>query len=212
MNNKFYTYRYLLAFMAMGIVYFFNMFIDVMDVDASQYASISREMWERGDFLQVFHQGKDYLDKPPLLFWLSSTSLGLLGLSNFAYKLPAVLILILGIYSTYRFTLMWYDKKKAIYAALILASTQALFLITNDIRTDGMLTGFVIFSVWQLSRFIHENKFKYLIWGAIGVAAAMMTKGPIGIVLVAFAIGAIFYLKDNGKTYLNGNGLCSYLL
>jgi len=190
-----YSYRYAIAFSAIALVYFFNMLIDIMDIDAAQYASISLEMLTNGSYLEVYHRGADYLDKPPMLFWLSSLSLGAFGINNFAYKLPAVLVIILGVYATYRFTLMWYDRKKAIYAALILATTQGMFLMTNDVRTDGMLTGFVIFSVWQLSRFLREQKLSYLVLGAFGVAFAMMTKGPIGIVLIAFAIGGDLLLK-----------------
>lgn len=190
-----YTYRYVLAFASIGVVYFFNMLVDIMDIDAAQYASISLEMLKNGSYLEVYHRGADYLDKPPMLFWLSSLSLGAFGVNNFAYKLPAVLVIVLGVYSTYRFTLMWYDRKRALYAALILATTQGMFLMTNDVRTDGMLTGFVIFSVWQLSRFLREQKLSYLVLGSIGVAFAMMTKGPIGIVLIAFAIGGDLLLK-----------------
>ena len=170
-----------------------------MDIDAAQYASIAREMWETGNYLEVHQRGLDYLDKPPLLFWVSSLSIGLFGVSNFAYKFPVILIIILGIYSTYRFTLLYYDRKKAIYAALILATTQGMYLVTNDVRTDGILTAFVIFSVWQLSRFLKELKIRYLFFGAVGVAAAMLSKGPIGMVLVAFAIGGDLLLKRDWK-------------
>jgi 4-amino-4-deoxy-L-arabinose transferase-like glycosyltransferase len=198
-NNWLYSYRYFLAFTSLAIVYFFNMFVDIMDIDAAQYASISMEMLQNGSYLEVFHRGADYLDKPPMLFWLSSISLGVFGINSFAYKLPAILVLILGIYSTYRFTLLWYDRKKALFAALILATTQAYFLMTNDVRTDGMLTGFVIFSVWQLSLFLRYGRWKNLVLGSIGVAFAMMTKGPLGIVLVAFAIGGDLLLKREWK-------------
>src|ERR1700758_3079191 len=153
-----FTYRYVLCFIAIGIVYFFNMFIDVMDIDAAQYFAMSREMMESGNYLQLYERGKDYLDKPPLLFWLSSFSLKLFGISNFAYKLPAVLCIILGIYATYRFTLEWYDKQRAVIAALILCSTQAFLLMTNDVRTDGILTSLIICAVWQISGFIKKGK------------------------------------------------------
>ena len=198
-KESIYHYRYLIAFLAIGLVYFFNMLIDIMDIDAAQYASIAREMWDTGNYLEVHQRGLDYLDKPPLLFWVSSLSIGLFGVSNFAYKFPVILIIILGIYSTYRFTLLYYDKKRAIYAALILATTQGMFLVTNDVRTDGILTAFVIFSVWQLSRFLRDLKIRYLFFGAIGVAAAMLSKGPIGIVLVAFALGGDLLLKRDWK-------------
>lgn len=191
--------QYFLYFSLIGIVYLFNMVVDVMDVDASQYASLSLEMLQNGSYLEVYERGNDYLDKPPLLFWVSALSFKLLGVSNFTYKLPAVLILILGVYSTYRFTLLWYDKSKALLAALILATTQGYMLMTNDVRTDGILTGMVMFAVWQLSTYITTRKWIHLCLGAVGIAGAMMTKGPLGIVLVGFAIGGDLLLKRQWK-------------
>ena len=86
-------------------------FIPLMDVDASQYASISREMLERNSYLQVFDLGKDYLDKPPMLFWLSAISMKLFGVFDWAYRLPSFLLLLAAIYATYRLTILFYQKR-----------------------------------------------------------------------------------------------------
>ena len=56
------------------LLYTVGSYVDVMEVDAAQYASMSQEMLQTGEFLQVHHRYQDYLDKPPLLFWLSSIS------------------------------------------------------------------------------------------------------------------------------------------
>ncbi|MEZ5147867.1 MAG: glycosyltransferase family 39 protein [Bacteroidales bacterium] len=193
-------YRYELLFAGILIIYLINMFLDVMEVDAAQYANISMEMSYNKSFLQVFFRGEDYLDKPPLLFWMSSLSFLLFGISNFAYKLPSVLILLLGIYSTYRFAKLWYDKKTGMHAALILASSQAFFLITNDVRTDTALVGLVIFSVWQISLYIRKGNWINLILAAFGTGGAMLAKGPIGLVIPAVAIGTDLILKRDWKT------------
>ena len=189
-NTLLYQYRYLLSFFAIGVVYICNMFIDVMDVDAGQYASIAREMFASGSYLEVYHRGTDYLDKPPMLFWLAALSFRVFGISNFAFKLPAILSLVLGIYSTYKFTTLWYDHKRGLTAALILATTQGMLLMSNDIRTDGILMGFVMFTIWQLSLFIQQGGMKHVLLGAIGAAVAMMTKGPIGLLIPGLAIGS----------------------
>jgi len=194
-----YKYRYPLLFAGLLIIYFLNMLLDVMELDAAQYANISMEMSYNKSFLEVYYRGNDYLDKPPLLFWLSSLSFILFGVGNFAYKLPSVIILLLGVYSTYRFAQMWYSKDIARLAALIFASTQAVFLITNDVRTDINLVGLVIFSTWQISLYIKDNKWRNLILGAIGTGGAMLAKGPIGIVIPALAIGGDLLLKRNWK-------------
>lgn len=187
--------KYIILFAAIILVYIFGMFIDVMEVDAAQYATISMEMSQTKSFLHVYEQGNDYLDKPPLLFWLSSLSFMIFGISNFAYKLPSVLIAILGIYSTYRFSLSWYSRQKSILSALILASSQALFLITNDVRTDTMLLGLTMFSAWQLNDYIKSSRFRNLLLSSIGIGFAMMAKGPIAIVVIALAFGGNFLLK-----------------
>ncbi len=193
------TNKYLLVFSGILVIYGFNLFIDVMDVDAAQYASISMEMSQNGNYLEVYHRNMDYLDKPPLSFWMSSASFSLFGLSNFAYKLPALLLTLLGLYSTFRFTQLFYSKKTAVFAILILASTEGMFLMTNDVRTDTSLLAFVIFSIWQLMLFVRRNTWKNLILGFIGVGLAMLAKGPIGIVVVAAALGTHFIIKREWK-------------
>lgn len=196
-------YKYTFIFGGILLIYFFNLFIDVMDVDAAQYASISMEMSKNGSYLEVYHRGQDYLDKPPLLFWLSSISISIFGINNFAYKFPSFLLAILALYSTYKFARLYYNKNTSILASIILATTQALFLITNDVRTDTNLLAFVIFSVWQLASFVKTNQWKHLILGFCGVAFAMMAKGPIGIVTVVVALGFDFLVQKQWKMIFN---------
>jgi 4-amino-4-deoxy-L-arabinose transferase-like glycosyltransferase len=187
--------KYPLLFTLVGIIHFLNLFIDIMNVDAAQYASISMEMGQTKNYAHIYNQGQDYLDKPPLLFWISSLSILLFGPFNFAYKLPSLLAAILGVYSLYRFTKIWYKKEVALISALILASCQAMFLMTNDVRTDTMLLGFVTFSVWQLSEYLQYKKVKNFLLASIGLAFSLMTKGPIGLILPAAAFGGHLILK-----------------
>jgi 4-amino-4-deoxy-L-arabinose transferase-like glycosyltransferase len=184
--NKYWVF---FAFLSIFIVYFCNLFIDVMEVDAAQYASISLEMLQKGSYLQVFHRHQDYLDKPPMLFWLSSLSFKFFGSSNWAYKLPSVLALLAGVFATFKLGKLLYNQKTGIAAALILASTQALFLITNDVRTDGILLGFTILSIWQYVEYERSEKLYPLFFSAIFLAAALMAKGPIALIIFLSAIG-----------------------
>ncbi len=205
-------YKYTLVFAGIFIIYIFNLFIDIMDIDSAQYASIALEMMQNKSFLHVYHRGADYLDKPPLLFWLSSLSFSLFGVSNFAYKLPALLFTLLGIYATYRFTLLYYSKKTAVFAALMLSSTQVFFLITNDVRTDTKLTALVILAVWQLATFLKTHLWKNLILGFICVGMAMLAKGPISIITVIAALTSDFLLKRQWKNFFKWQWLVGVLI
>jgi len=204
MNNKSFVEflrinRYKILFLGIGIIFFLYIFVNIMEIDAAQYAVISLEMSITKSFLHVYQLGKDYLDKPPLLFWISSLSFMVLGVSNFAYKLPVILVAILGIYSTYRFAKRWYSKETAIFAALILATCEAMFLMVNDIRTDVVLLGFTIFAIWQLSEYLEKRKGLHLILGGVGIGAAMLAKGPLGLMIPVLAFGTEFLLKRQWK-------------
>ncbi len=184
------------------ITYLFGIFcVPLIDIDATQYASISREMLLSKNYLQLFDLGKDYLDKPPMLFWLSSTSLYLFGMHDWAFRLPSFLFSLLAIYSTYRFALLFYKKEIASLAAVILASCQAMFLINHDVRTDTMLMGWVACSIWQLAAWYQFNKWKNLVWAAITIAGGMMTKGPIALMIPIFAFAPHFILTRNFKQF-----------
>jgi len=161
--------------------------IPLMEIDAAQYANISREMLQHKSFFMVFDQGRDYLDKPPMLFWLSSASMWLFGIHDWAYRLPSFLFSLLALYSTYRFALLYYSRRVALLSALVLASSQAIFLINHDVRTDTMLMGWVMLSIWQLADWLQKKRWKNLILASLAIAGGMMTKGPIALMVPIFA-------------------------
>lgn len=190
------SYWYGLVVLGVGFIYFINLFIDAMDVDATQYAAMSFEMIEQGNFLFFTDRYKNYLDKPPLTFWLVSTSYRLLGISNWTFKLPSLLFALLAIYSTYRFSRLYYDQTVARLSALMLATTQALFLITNDCRTDTLLMGAVAWSLWQLGAYLRDRKTINFFGAFVGIGLAMLAKGPIGLVMPMLAFGPHLILKS----------------
>ena len=185
-----------------AIVYLMGSSVNIMDIDAAQYASMSREMLESGSYLQVFEHGKDYLDKPPLIFWLSSLSMKIFGVGNFGYKFPSFLFALLAIYSTYRFAQLFYEETIAKLSAIILATTQALFLISNDCRTDTLLMGCVAFTFWQLSAAFLTNKWIHFLLGFIGIGLGMLSKGPVALIIPGLAFSVHFTVKKEYKNFL----------
>lgn len=193
-------------------IYAIGMHLSLMDVDASQYALISKQMFHSHSFLQVMERGHDYLDKPPLLFWTACCSFEIFGVADWSYRLPSVLCLALGIYSTYRFTKLYYDELSARLAALVMTATCASYLMTHDVRTDTMLTGWVMFSIWQLAEFDRSLQFKRLVWGAIGIGLAMLTKGPIGLIIPVTAFSCQFIYHRQWKSFFRWQYLVALVI
>jgi 4-amino-4-deoxy-L-arabinose transferase-like glycosyltransferase len=186
--------------------------IPLMDIDASQYASISREMLENKSYLQVFDLGADYIDKPPMLFWLSATSMRIFGVHDWAYRIPSFLFALLAVFATYKLALLFYRKEIAQLSAMVLASCQALFLITHDVRCDTLLLGWVSLSLWQMSAWYATNKWKHFLIAFIAIAGGMMTKGPIALMVPAFAFVPHFILRREWKQLLRWEYLIGILI
>jgi len=192
---------FLILFITSTLVYVSGLFrIDIMDIDASLYAEMSREMLESGDPFIFRNRGlENYLDKPPLVFWLSSLSYMIFGVSHWAYRLPSFLSTLIGVYSTYRFGKLYYGQRSGYIAALILYTCQAWFIVNHDVKTDTLLANFVIFGSWQLAEFFEKRKILNCLLAFAGFGFAMLAKGPIGLMvpLIAFGIHIISKRKWN---------------
>ena len=201
-----------LPYLGILLVYIAGSFIDVMEVDAAQYASISREMLESGNYLKVYHRAHDYLDKPPFLFWISAMSMKLFGVNTWAYKLPSILFSLLGIFSTYKLGERLYNTAVGRTASLIFGSCLALIIINNDIKTDTILTSAIIFSIWMMVSYLQTKEWKFLMGSSLGIGIAMMTKGPIGLMMPVLAVGGHLLVKKQLSRLLDWRLLIALIL
>ena len=164
-------------------------------VNAAKYAQISREILESGDWINLHIAGDAYDQKPPLLFWLGAVAYKLFGISAIAYKLSVILVSFTSIFATFKLGEILYGKKTGWLAALFLATTLGFLHFHNDIHTDTLLADFVILATWQLVVFFEQKKNLNFILGLVFIGLAMLIKGPVGLAIPAFAVGAHLVLK-----------------
>jgi len=199
-NNK--TWFWL--FFSLLVAYIFGLFVPLMNEDASHHANIALHMVQNHDYVSlVDDMGKDYLDKPHLHFWLTALSFNLFGINTIAYKIPAFLATLLGLFSTFRLGKILYNRNAGLLAAVIYASAQAQFLANNDVRMDALLTASIIFATWQLveSAGINARWYNYVL-AALGLAMAFTTKGMIGFVMPCAALFFwLLYQRNWGKMF-----------
>jgi 4-amino-4-deoxy-L-arabinose transferase-like glycosyltransferase len=68
MNSKAFNRFFYISLAVLAIIYGIGMTLPLMDVDSSTYALLSKQMLQSGHYLQLYLNGADYLDKPPLVF------------------------------------------------------------------------------------------------------------------------------------------------
>lgn len=86
-------YRWLIALLVFGVVFLFFGLGDarLIDWDENIYAEASRQMIERGDYLNVVINNHPFAEKPPLFFWEQVVSYHLFGVNEFAARFPSAL-------------------------------------------------------------------------------------------------------------------------
>jgi 4-amino-4-deoxy-L-arabinose transferase-like glycosyltransferase len=196
---------YRLITLAGILLYIPGLGIDVMEIDAAQYAAMSMEMHQSGQYLQIYEQGRDYLDKPPLLFWLSSFFISIFGNTPWAYKLPSFIFSLLAIYSVWRFSRIYWNRETAWFSAMVLTLSQGMFIMNNDVRTDNLLMGSVSFALWMLAEIDQRSKAGagYYLGTGIGIGLAMLAKGPLGLVIPALGFGPYWLIRKDWRKIFN---------
>lgn len=166
-----------------------GLFTTLMEPDAALYAGIAKQIVWRGDWVNLFADGKDWLDKPHLPFWISALSFKIFGVSTFAYKLPAFLCWLLGARFTFLFARHFYGEGAAQIAALVYLTALHAIISSNDVRAEPYLTCFLIGASWYLVK--AGGNVWNIVPAAFFTGLAMMTKGPF--VLIPIGGGMLFH-------------------
>lgn len=177
-----------------------GLLIPILEPDGALYATIAKTIARSGDFVNLWVDGKDWLDKPHFPFWMAGLSFRFFGVNAFAYKFPALLFWGAGAWYTWRLALSLYGKPVAQLSTLIYVSAAHLVISNNDVRAEPYLTGLIIGSVYHFykaSRLPDPRNgnhrslrpWLHLLAGSLLAAAALMTKGPF--VLLTIAAGFI---------------------
>ncbi len=163
--------------------------------DEARYAEIAREMLERADFLVPHLNYVPYVEKPPLLYWITALSFRLLGLTEFAARLAPALAAIVGLLATYFFASRVFDRRRGAFAVVTLATMPLYAVMAQVLNTDMLLTALITIAFFACFMHWREGgRWCWLGWAAI--AMAVLTKGLVGAVVPGLA--AIVFLAWEG--------------
>ncbi|CAL1521250.1 glycosyltransferase family 39 protein [Chitinophaga sp. MM2321] len=186
--------------------------VPILEPDGALYAGIAKTMVQKHDYLNLFADGHDWLDKPHFPFWMAALSFRFFGFHTWSYKLPAILFLLLGAWYTYKFAWSLYGERTARWAVCIMLTAEHLVISNNDVRAEPYLTGLIIAGVYHFYRGIGFRWSYHLFLGALFTAAAVMTKGMFALVPVGAAIGGHLLFTRNWQEILQWKWLIAALL
>lgn len=198
-NNPFLSSRQLWTlYIGIGVIYILGTMVPLMQNDSAQHASMAMRMTLTGDYLNLFKGENAYLDKPHMHFWLSALAMEVFGVNHIAYRLPAIISLAIGAVATKRlFDVLYPQHQLGQVASLVFLCSQSIILSGHDVRTDAVLTGFVILSVYLFVEFLQRGKWYYGFVAGLSAAISFDAKGLMPVVIIGIAV--LSYLIYSGK-------------
>ncbi len=107
----------------------------LFDVDEGAFSQATLEMFQRGDFLSTYLNGRPRYDKPILVYWLQAAAVAALGASELAFRLPSAVCASLWALLTFLFARRYFGLQRALLAAALLATS--LGRVHHRARGDG---------------------------------------------------------------------------
>jgi len=174
-------------------------YLGLIDPDEPFYAQSSREMLEAHDWVtpRIFDQPQ--FEKPILIYWLSMVSFRTLGDNELAARAPAALFATLLVFMTWAFAARAINERAAFLASIALATSAEFFVSARMMLTDMVFAAFVcgsVFSLWIASRSVRRPGLWFVVACALS-GLAVLTKGPLGLLLPALAIPAMLLAREH---------------
>lgn len=191
------TFLILLAIVS--ILNLTGLFNEILEPDGTLYAGLAKEIANSGNWLNLWINGADWLDKPHLPFWMAAMSFKIFGVNAFAYKLPSFLMFFVSIFYCYKLAAAIYSKDIARFATLIYATALHTIISNFDGKVEIYLTAFVIASTCHLYKAFENKWFWHVVAAAFFAALAMMTKGLFAVITVAAGF-VIYWVKTKQWT------------
>ena len=176
-------------------------FRDLWPPDEPRYSQVAREMAETGQWIVPHLNYETYAHKPPLFFWLVALSAKLLGgFSTIAAVLPPALAGIGTVLLTYMLARNLFKSRLTGFLGGVILATSVEFLGLSSIgRMDIPLTFFTTLALFHFWRWHVEERRAYLFPFYIGMAFAVLVKGPVGLLPLPIALIYLAASKQGAK-------------
>lgn len=180
--------------------------------DSITYAALSQHIALNNDWANLVLDGKDWLDKPHMPFWITALSFKIGGISAFTYILPGFLFHLLGGYYTYRIARLFYGRETAWLSLLGYVSVYHLMDSSIEVKAETYLTGFIMGACYYWLRYDAQAKLKYLLLGALFSACAVMTKGVFTLITITSGLVCMWLYQKQWHKLWSGKWLLAFAL
>ncbi|WP_317964062.1 ArnT family glycosyltransferase [Methylocaldum szegediense] len=158
----------------------------LIPVDETRAVSVAWEMWQRGDFLVPYLNGKPYSHKPPLLQWVIHLSWFVFGVNDWTPRFVGPLFGLGNLFLTERLARRLWPEADTVsrLAPLILLGLAVWSLWTTLTLYDMLVAFFAQLGVLGILRAAQGAFGMGWLMMAVGIGGGVLSKGPIILLLI----------------------------
>lgn len=158
--------------------------VHLFDWDEINFAEAAREMIVTGNWWNVQIGFEPFWEKPPFFIWLQAGSMKLFGITEFAARLPNVIVGLITLIVLYRSVINRYSKQAAVYALLLyIGSFTPHFYFKSGI-IDPTFNLFMFLSIIGILKYIETKQLVAFFMAGFWLGLAIITKGPVALLIV----------------------------
>ncbi|MFT7589507.1 MAG: 4-amino-4-deoxy-L-arabinose transferase-like glycosyltransferase [Limisphaerales bacterium] len=185
--------------------------VHLFDWDEINFAEISREMLELGDYFRIYVNYEPFWEKPPLFFWLQAASMAVFGVGEFGARFPNAIAGVATLLVIYNVGSFISGRRMGLLWALAWFGSLFPHLYMKTGIIDPWFNLFMFLGTWGVIRTLwivdgtigHQGKisgspFRWALFGGFFTGLAILTKGPVGLLIPLLTIG-IYYLLTRFK-------------
>ncbi len=209
----------------------------LVDETEPLFAEAARQMLVRGDWVTPYFNEATRFDKPPLVYWLMAIAYQVMGVNEWSVRFPsamaATLLTVASFFTLYRFgwprpsrethqpttQTSWLWWSAWIGSAIVILNLQTIAwgrIGVSDMLLSGCLGCALLAFFWGYAQ-VDDPQIQsrwYLAFYSLS-ALAVLTKGPVGIVLPCLIVLAFLLYLGNWRLVLKemrlGRGLLLFL-
>lgn len=174
------------------------------DPDEAHYAESSREMMASGDWWAPYYNEQPFFDKPVLFHQLQGAAMAALGPTETAARLVPALAGLLIVLTTAWLGSTLLSRDVGLLAALLMATSPGLFGLARYAILDTLFTAFAFGGAALVTVSALQNRPGLQYPGYLLVAFAVLTKGPLGLVLCGLAFLLAIAVSSDARRRLLG--------
>lgn len=193
----------------------------LFDWDEINFAEIAREMVVLENYLEIHMNYDVFTEKPPLFFWLQALSMNILGIGDYAARLPNALTGILVLPLLFFMGKSLHGSRFGFYWALAYFGSILPHLYFKSGIIDPVFNLFIFAGLYMLimytwvykkgntKRADEKKMYRFLLFAGVLTGLAVLTKGPVAY-LVTCLVLFVYWISVRFKWFISVKHFLTY--